>query len=169
VLSLPWYRTVFTNLGNVITPETLPPLELESRPVETGELISDQLSHLWFSSVLRNMADALVPEKLPPLELTSAPVKPDSASDLLEVPRWSALITGPRLPLPDKAKSAFVLPPPAPRIRPVAQVTPALEVDPTHLHAGRLKTRLTWSRLREACLVAIAVAEVGYLVLSYFF
>jgi hypothetical protein len=42
-VSLPWYRTVFTNLGNVINPEVLPPLELESRPVDVGELVSDQM------------------------------------------------------------------------------------------------------------------------------
>src|SRR5271154_3239395 len=39
ILSLPWYRTVFTNLGDVISPEILPPLQLESRPVDVGELI----------------------------------------------------------------------------------------------------------------------------------
>ena len=56
IVSLPWYRTVFTNLGNVIAPETLPPLELESRPVDVGELISDQMGHLWWTSLLRNLA-----------------------------------------------------------------------------------------------------------------
>ena len=49
-VSLPWYRTVFTNLGNVINPEILPPLELESRPVDVGELVSDQMGHMWWTS-----------------------------------------------------------------------------------------------------------------------
>src|ERR1700678_1275244 len=39
ILSLPCYRTVFTNSGDVISPETLPPWELESRLVDVGELI----------------------------------------------------------------------------------------------------------------------------------
>ena len=49
-LDLPWYRTVFTNLGDVISPETLPPLQLESRPVDVGELIGDTIARAWWSS-----------------------------------------------------------------------------------------------------------------------
>ncbi len=64
-VSLPWYRTVFTNLGNVINPEVLPPLELESRPLDVGELVSDQMGHMWWTSLLRNLADRVAPERLP--------------------------------------------------------------------------------------------------------
>ena len=46
----------------LINPEVLPPLELESRPVDVGELITDQLSHFWWSSLLRNLADRVAPD-----------------------------------------------------------------------------------------------------------
>jgi len=75
-----------------------------------GELIADQLSHLWLSSLLRGLADAIAPERQPALELTSAPVNPTLPGDLLTLPRWSALITGPRLPMGQKSKP-LVLPP----------------------------------------------------------
>src|SRR5437016_11321785 len=38
-VTLPWYRTVFTNIGNVITPEVQAPLELRSEE-HTSELQS---------------------------------------------------------------------------------------------------------------------------------
>jgi hypothetical protein len=96
MMEVPWYRTVFTNLGDVISPETLPPLELESHPVDLGELIGDQLRHGWWSSLLRSLADRFAPEDATPLHLTSAPVEPQSASTQLQAPRWSALIEAPR-------------------------------------------------------------------------
>src|SRR5438128_11930861 len=43
-VTLPSYRTLFTNIGNVITPGVKAPVELESGRVDVGELISDQLS-----------------------------------------------------------------------------------------------------------------------------
>src|ERR1700674_2670765 len=101
ILSLPWYRTVFTNLGDVISPETLPPLELESRPVDVGELIGDQLAHLWFSSLLRNLADRLVPERLPALQLTAKPDETVLPAATLLLPRWSGVVDGPKVFLPD--------------------------------------------------------------------
>ncbi len=38
-LALPWFRTVFANISDVVSPEMGPPLELTSRPVEVGELL----------------------------------------------------------------------------------------------------------------------------------
>ena len=105
-LRLPWFRTVFTNLGDVISPETLPPLELESVPVDVGELITDQLSHFWFSSLLRNLADRLVPEKLPALELTSKPVANVIPETWILLPAWSEVISTPKVFYPDKPKAA---------------------------------------------------------------
>src|SRR6266481_5664050 len=101
-LRLPWFRTVFTNLGDVISPEALPPLELESVPVDVGELISDQLSHLLFSSLLRNLADRLVPERLPKLELASKPMANIVSETWLLMPRWSDVISTPKVFYPDK-------------------------------------------------------------------
>jgi len=59
----------------VIAPETLPPLELESQPMDVDELISDQLGHLWWTSLVRNLADRIAPERLPALQLTSTPAE----------------------------------------------------------------------------------------------
>src|ERR1700693_74370 len=108
ILSLPWYRTVFTNLGDVISPETLPPLQLESRPVDVGELIGDQMSHMWWTSLLRSLADAAAPERLPALQLTSAPMDdPSLTAGAMQLPRWSSVISTPRVFWPDKPKAAF--------------------------------------------------------------
>jgi hypothetical protein len=166
-LSLPWFRTIFTNLGDVITPETLPPLELESRPLDVGELISDQMGHLWWTSLIRSLADRIAPERLPALELTSTPVSVGQPSDVMVLPRWSSLISGPRLPLGEKPKPTYLPPPVAP-----PQVVPELtttgeEVDPVHVHATRLKVRLSRSRIREMALISVAVIEAVYLVVSY--
>ena len=101
ILSLPWYRTVFTNLGDVISPETLPPLHLESRPVDVGELIGDQMSHMWWTSLLRSLADAAAPERLPALQLTSAPMDdPGLTQGAMQLPRWSSVISTPKVFIP---------------------------------------------------------------------
>ena len=168
ILSLPWYRTVFTNVGNVIAPETLPPLELESVPADIGELISDQLSHLWWSSLLRNLADRVAPERFPPLELTSKPVEAGLRSGTMQIVRWSSLITLPRVP-PAQRPTVFAASarPAAPRVAPAPQFAAlgapaALSPDP-HLHGSRLRDALSRSRLREAALIGIAIAEAIYL------
>ncbi len=167
-LSLPWFRTIFTNVGDVITPETLPPLELESRPLDVGELISDQMSHLWWTSLIRSLADRIAPERLPALELTSAPVNPGLADDIMVLPRWSSLISGPRLPLGEKPKPTFLPPPVAPpRVVQELPETAHDVVDPTHVHATRLKVRLSRSRIREMVLISVAILEAVYLVVSY--
>jgi len=166
-LALPWTRTVFTNLGDVISPETLPPLQLESRPVDVGELIGDQLSHWWISSLLRGLADAVAPERQPALELTSSPVNPTLPGDLLTLPRWSALITGPRLPMGEKPKPLVL--PPLPRPIPKVALSESLPAQPTleDLEANRLKKQIFRSKVREIALVSVAVAEVAYLAFTW--
>ena len=173
-VSLPWYRTVFTNLGNVINPEVLPPLELESQPMDVGELVSDQMGHMWWSSLLRNLADRVAPERLPPLQLTSAPVEADLKSGSMQLARWSSLITLPKVPLAErKYFTAAPARPSAPRIGPVAPFTgfagmPAgmFEGAPAHAHPGKLQTALSRSKLREALLISLAALEALYLVAS---
>jgi hypothetical protein len=158
ILSLPWYRTVFTNLGDVISPETLPPLRLESRPLEVGELIGDQLSHMWWSSLLRSLADAAVPERLPALQLTSNPVDdPGFMTGSLQFPRWSSVIHTPKVFLADKLKQAqaptlpkAVLPPPP--------LDPA-EVEFVHVLENDLKRDLRRSAFRQRLWVSLAILE----------
>ena len=104
LLELPWYRTVFSNLADVISPETLPPLQLESRPVDVGELLGDDLDHGWWYSLLGNLRDRLAPEKLPPLHLTSHPVPAFGADASLQILDWSSLISTPKVFLPDAPK-----------------------------------------------------------------
>jgi hypothetical protein len=173
VVSLPWYRTIFTNIGNVITPETLPPLELESHPVDVGELISDQMSHLWWTSLLRNLADRVAPERLPPLNLSSKPVDTSLRSDPVQVVRWSSVIPLPKVPPAERAVFVTTLPRPATtRAAPqfsattlFASATPNRPA-PEHAHGSKLRSAITWSRVREAVLVAIVIVEGSYLVAS---
>lgn len=176
VLSLPWYRTVFTNIGNVITPEILPPLELESRPVDVGELIGDQMSHMWWTSLLRSLADRLAPENLPALELTSKPIGIGLDPGPVQILRWSSLISLPRVPF---AERRTVLTTPVRPAIPALAATPQFagagtsvpfqaEAVPVHVHHGRLRGAITRSRVRQAVLIAVAIAEAGYLLASAF-
>src|SRR5260370_12514837 len=110
-LSLPWFRTVFTNIGDVISPEILPPLELESRPVDVGELITDQLSHFWWGSLLRNLADRVAPETMPALHLTSKPILDIIPKSWILLPMWSEVVDTPKVFYPDKLKPTDVLRP----------------------------------------------------------
>jgi hypothetical protein len=174
-LSLPWYRTVFTNLGDVVSPETLPPLELESRPVEVRELISDQMSHFWWTSLLRNLADAVAPEHLPPLLLSSSPVNASLRAGPLQVLRWSSLASWPKARSSDKptvtASSAQqrveASSPVAPQTKlGITSSGPApipVPANPAHVHGGKLKDKLSRSRMREGFWISIATAEIIYL------
>jgi len=75
-IELPWYKSVFKNIGEAINPPKLPPLELTSRPLEGDELgdISD-IERPWFKSLLGNIKDYINPPKLPPLQITSKSVE----------------------------------------------------------------------------------------------
>ena len=167
VVDLPWFRTVFTNLGDVISPETLPPLQLESRPVDVGELLSDQVAHPWWSSLLRNLADNVSPERLPALMVTSAPVKPELASDVLNVPRWSHLIDTPKVFYPDKPVGEVRLVPRVPRPAiPPKQM--AKEEDAMRVLTLQKQRELKRAHLREAIWVSLAAVEVAVLVAVHF-
>jgi len=160
-------RTVFTNLGDVISPETQPPLQLESRPVDVGELIADQMSHPWWSSLLRSLADAIAPEKFPPLELTSEPANAIIPSDALLLTSWSNVISTPKVFLPDKAKPVLtaaspglvIQEPAAPQLDPAAiAFVHDLEVD--------LRRDLRRSRRMQRVLVFIFVTEIIVLIVQ---
>jgi hypothetical protein len=159
ILSLPWYRTVFTNLGDVISPETLPPLQLESRPVDVGELIADQMGHMWWTSLLRSLADAAAPERLPALQLTSSPLDdPSFTAGAIQLPRWSSVISTPKVFLPDKPKAAYA--PAQPRVAmPPPKPDPA-EVEFVHTLEADLKRDLRRSVFRQRLWVSLAVLEV---------
>jgi hypothetical protein len=166
-LSLPWFRTVFTNLGDVISPETVAPLELESRPVEVGELLTDQLSHLWWSSLLRNLADRLAPEKLPALGSTAEPIPDVIPAAWMLLPKWSEVISTPKVFYPDKPKPAEPVTRPA-IAQPVAvpsDAKAARVADPT---AADLRRDLRRSRIRQGVWIAFAAAQVIYLVVVAF-
>src|SRR6478672_9461722 len=98
----PLWRSLLGNLKDRLFPEKLPPLELESRPEDVGELVSDQMGHMWWTSLLRNLADRVAPERLPPLQLTSAPVDADLKSGSMQLARWSSLITLPKVPVEER-------------------------------------------------------------------
>jgi hypothetical protein len=160
-VSLPWFRTVFTNLGNVINPENLPPLELESQPADVGELVSDQMGHMWWTSLLRNLADRVAPERLPPLQLTSKPVDADLKSGDMQLARWSSLITLPKVPLAERQFFATTpARPSAPRMTSPPRLQDLLECrQPISMHrpcpSGQIADRAFALRLREALLITL--------------
>lgn len=167
----PWYRTVFTNLGDVISPEVLPPLELESRPVDVGELIVDQLSHLWISSLLRSLADAVAPEREPALQLASKPDLAVLPAATMLLPRWSSVIDGPKIFLPDPPKAAYSTT--AQPARPVAPAPPppkppSILLEFLHDMHRDLKRDVSRSRLRARIWMSIAAVQVVFLVGSMF-
>ena len=174
-VTLPWYRTVFTNIGNVITPEVLPPLELESRPVDVGELINDQLTRPWWTSLLRNLADRVAPERMAPLELTSKPLDASVRSGSLEVQRWSSVITLPKGPPAQRAEfrtePVKVAAPRAPITVPMPAIAGgSSELQPRSFLSDdrhdRLRTALTRSRIRQAVFITVAMGEAVYLIAS---
>jgi len=167
-LVLPWYRTVFTNLGDVISPETQPPLQLESRPIDVGELIADTMAKPWWRSLLRSLAEAVAPEKLPPLEITWEPANPITPSDALLLTDWSNVISGPKIFLPDRAKTPDG---PAAAGRTITELpatpdpaTVAFVYDLEH----EMLRDLRRSRRRERLLIALFAAEVLFLISGYF-
>ncbi len=170
-LALPWYRTVFTNLGDVISPEVLPPLELQSAPEDVGELLGDQLSKPWYKSFIRTLADQIAPEHQSALPLTSKPVDPAQSSDYLYAPQWSALLDVPKLFYPDKPKDArpyypaFNLePPPAP---PKPKEVDPIRRQQIEILMRQKKRELRFSHLREAVWISCVVTEIAFLVFYF--
>ncbi len=168
-LRMPWYRTIFTNLGDVVSPDVLPPLELESAPVDVGELITDQLSHLWFTSMLRSLADLAAPERLPALQIRSKPDDTVLPAARMLLPRWSSVIDGPKIFLPDAPKPGQgvahtrPVPPPAPPPKP-----PEVVLEYLHDMHGDLRRDLQRSRMRASIWMAVAAAQVVFLLGTLF-
>ena len=104
-LDRPWYRSIFTNIADVVSPEILPPLELTSSPVDVGELLGDDMAHGWWHSLLGTLRDRLSPERLPALELTSQPFAPFEADTWLQILDWSSLLDTPKVYLPDAPRA----------------------------------------------------------------
>ena len=170
-LALPWYRTVFTNLGDVISPEVLPPLELQSQPEDVGELLGDQLSRAWYKSFIRNLADQIAPERLPALPLTSKPVDPAQSSDYLYAPQWSALLDVPKLFYPDQPKDARPYYP-AFNLEPPPTPSKPKEIDPAKRQQLEILTRqkkreLRFAHLREAVWISCVATEIAFLVFYF--
>ena len=103
-IELPLWRSLLLNLADTISPERLPPLQLTSRPVDTGMLFGDRLALPWYRTVFSNIADVVSPETGPPLELTSQPVDVgELLADDLDHGWWTSLFDGLRYRLsPEK-------------------------------------------------------------------
>jgi hypothetical protein len=164
-LALPWYRSVFTNVGDVISPETQAPVDLAYPPEDVGDLLGDQLQRPWWTSLVRNLADRIAPERQPALPLTSSPVNPPKASDYLFAPRWSDLLTTPKVFYADQPRESeryhgFVMTP---------QPTPKRERQPDvgrviEELTARKRKELRFAYVREGLWVSCVIAEVVFLV-----
>jgi hypothetical protein len=147
----------------VLSPEILPPLELESRPVDVGELLTDQLGHFWWASLLRNLADRVAPESQPALNLTAKPILDIIPKSWILLPLWSEVVDTPKVFYPDKPK-------PADAARLVTQTSAAaapetrqtLAIEPT---AADLLRDIRRSRIRQRIWIGLATAQVLYMVL----
>lgn len=92
-LTQPLWKSLLGNLRDRIAPETLPPLQLTSRPLNVGLLLGDRLSLPWYRTVFTNIGDVISPETLPPLELESRPVDVgELITDQLSHFWWSSLL-----------------------------------------------------------------------------
>ncbi len=104
---MPLWRSLILNLADRISPERLPPLELTSRPVDTGMLFGDRLALPWYRTVFSNISDVVSADTGPPLELTSRPVDlGELLGDELSHGWWASLLDGLRYRLsPEKQPS----------------------------------------------------------------
>jgi hypothetical protein len=164
-MELPWYRTVFTNIADVVSPEMLPPLQLESHSIDVGELLGDEIAHPWWQSLLGNLRDRMAPEKLPPLQLTSEPVKAYEADTWLQIMDWSSLIDGPKVYLPDAPQPTGTYSATHELMtQPVASPAPA---NPDMLVVEmQFKRDISRSRLRQKIWISLVAAEVVFLVFA---
>ncbi len=89
----PLWKSLLRNLRDRCFPEKLPPLQLTSRPVNTGMLIGDAVSLPWYRTVFTNLGNVINPEVLPPLELESQPVDVGELfSDQMGHMWWTSLL-----------------------------------------------------------------------------
>jgi hypothetical protein len=92
-LTQPLWRSLLGNLRDKFSPETLPPLLLTSRPVDTGMLAGDLLAMPWYRTIFTNLGDVISPETLPPLQLESRPVEVgELIGDQLNHMWWTSLL-----------------------------------------------------------------------------
>jgi len=174
-LQRPLWKSLVYNFRDRFLPDQGPPLYLTSRPinlgmlVEVGELIADSMARPWWRSLLRSLADAVAPEKLPPLEITWEPANAIMPSQALLLTSWSNVIHGPKIFLPDPAKTASA--PASPglaRTQPLPALPDAATVAFVYdLERDMLKD-LRRSRRRERFLIAIFVGEIIVLLVGAF-
>ena len=89
----PLWKSLLRNLRDRFFPEKLPPLQLTSRPVNTGMLIGDAVSLPWYRTVFTNLGNVINPEVLPPLELESRPMDVgELISDQMGHMWWTSLL-----------------------------------------------------------------------------
>jgi hypothetical protein len=89
----PLWRSLLGNLKDRLFPEKLPPLQLTSRPMNTGMLIGDSVSLPWYRTVFTNLGNVINPEVLPPLELESRPEDVgELVSDQMGHMWWTSLL-----------------------------------------------------------------------------
>jgi hypothetical protein len=89
----PLWKRLFCDLRDRLFPEKLPPLQLTSRPVETGMLLGDAVTIPWYRTIFTNIGNVIAPETLPPLELESRPVDVgELISDQMSHQWWSSLL-----------------------------------------------------------------------------
>ena len=89
----PLWRSLLSNLKDRLFPEKLPPLQLTSRPMNTGMLIGDSVSLPWYRTVFTNLGNVINPEVLPPLELESRPEDVgELVSDQMGHMWWTSLL-----------------------------------------------------------------------------
>ncbi len=89
----PLWSSLLGNLRDRCFPEKLPPLQITSRPVNTGMLIGDMVSLPWYRTVFTNLGNVITPETLPPLELDSQPVDVgELISDRIGHLWWTSLL-----------------------------------------------------------------------------
>jgi len=92
---MPLWRSLILNLADRFSPEKLPPLELTSRPVDTGMMFGDRLALPWFRTVFANISDVVSADTRPPLDLTSRPVDVgELLGDELSHGWWASLLDG---------------------------------------------------------------------------
>jgi hypothetical protein len=128
----PLWKSLLSNLRDRFFPEKLPPLQITSRPMNTGMLIGDAVSLPWFRTIFTNLGNVINPEILPPLELESRPEDVgELVSDQMGHMWWSSLLRN----LADRV---------APERLPALQLTSA-PVD-TDLKSGALQLA-RWSSL----------------------
>src|SRR5947199_10046854 len=70
----PLWRSLLDNLRDRLFPEKLPPLQITSRPLNTGMLIGDAVSLRSYRTSFTNLRNVTNPEPHPPLELDSRPI-----------------------------------------------------------------------------------------------